>query len=312
MKIAFSCRCGQRLQAKDENRGKKVRCPSCHAIVLVPEADKLDSEVYSLAAASDRVAPGGEIFDRERPATSVRETSPRHTDRTLANESLNRAPAPEVDVGSTREGEDEGSSATRPYPLDDASPPPTFSPPPLPGESRPAREAIRPAVGDSKIRRLASRTLNVVGWICIAVAGLQFSVFVGSIVWSFKSGRDVVAHDARVLDLQRQITALEEKTLRKQAGLPAPGRFADQGIDAGGDVRPVQPAQPRRVDRDEEAREELQAELLRLRMSKPSEFTLTAALAMATGLAVLLFWLAATSGLLSGSLGCLLLRLTSR
>src|SRR5205807_2339280 len=129
-------------------------------------------------------------------------------------------------------------------------------------------------LGDSQIRRLASRALTAVGWLCIVVAGLQFSVFVGSIAWSFKSGRDVAAHDARVRETEEQITDLEEKNLRKPAGPLAQRPFVDEEVNARRDVRAVQPPQPGKVDPNDLARERLRDELLRLRMSKPSVFTL--------------------------------------
>ena len=179
MKIAFSCRCGQRMQAKDENSGKKVRCPSCNAIVLVPEADKFDSEVYSLAAASGRVVPGGKIVDRERSAASVRETSPRHTDRAIANEPFNGAPAAGVEVGSTREGEHEGPARHGRTHWTMQAHPRSFRRRHFRANRDRSGKRFGLSLEISKIRRLASRGLNVVGWICIAVAGLQSSVFVG-------------------------------------------------------------------------------------------------------------------------------------
>lgn len=311
MKIAFSCRCGQRLQVREENRGKRVRCPSCNAIVPVPEANPSNIEVYSLTTAPDGMPSGGEIADLERSGASVREISPQHTARSDSDRTFDGAPDPGTAVSSSP-AEDEGIQASQPCPLANGSPPEFIPPPPLPEESGSQRQATRPAIRDSRIRRLASRTLTIVGWLCIAVAGLQFSVFAGSIAWSFKCGRDVAAHEERVREVQNRINALDERILRKLAGPVGQRRPADDEVDTPGDVRPVQPPHPRMVDRDEEAGAKLRDELFRLRMSKPSEFTLSAAFAMATGFAALLFWLAATSGLISGSLGCLLLRLTSR
>ena len=71
-------------------------------------------------------------------------------------------------------------------------------------------------------------------------------------------------------------------------------------------ARPV--PQPR-IDPDEQARERLEVEKLRLRRLRPAEFTLQSALTMVTGFAILLFWLTATSGLLAGTIGCLFFRL---
>ncbi len=152
----------------------------------------------------------------------------------------------------------------------------------------------------------------VIGWLCIAAAGLQFSVFAGSLAWSIKVGRDVATYEARIHQVEQEITALDDKILRKLAPPSAQRGFADEVVAAPQDRGSAHRALPGRVNPDEATREKLREELFGLRLSKPSEFTMTAAFAMATGFAGLLFWLAATSGLLSGTAGCLLLRLTAR
>jgi hypothetical protein len=313
MKITFSCRCGQRLQAREENRGKKVRCPSCSAVVRIPEVDGSDAEIYALAARADGVVSGAVPGGPDHSAATVREPAPRQAHRLTADGSVEGAPDPAEVIGSTRVGEPESPGAPPPYSLEVGSSSWLYPPPPLPGESRsePLPPASRRVPGGSRIGRLASRTLTIIGWLCIAVAGVQFSVFAGSIAWSFKAGRDLAAHDARVRQVEKQIAALEERIVRRQAPPLAQRRLADDDVDARQNFHQARPVAPRRVAPDEEAREKLEEELLRLRMSKPSEFTLAAAFAMATGFAMLLFWLAGTSGLLACGLGCLLLRLTS-
>lgn len=37
--IRFVCECGRQLQARDDDVGKKAKCPSCHAILNVPATD---------------------------------------------------------------------------------------------------------------------------------------------------------------------------------------------------------------------------------------------------------------------------------
>ena len=130
---------------------------------------------------------------------------------------------------------------------------------------------------DSRVGRIASRTLAVIGWICIAVAGLQLSVFAGGLAWSFESGRDVASHAARIEQVEQEISALEEKLRMRQPRPVAQGEFAEKG-DPGQNVRQRGPIRPRIVDPDEAARETLHEQLFRLRMSKPSEFSLTASI----------------------------------
>src|SRR6516225_7069154 len=39
MTIAFSCECGQQLQAKEEHAGRRTRCPKCGRDVMIPSIE---------------------------------------------------------------------------------------------------------------------------------------------------------------------------------------------------------------------------------------------------------------------------------
>lgn len=43
--IRFRCECGRQLQARDEDIGKKARCPSCRRVMLVPAVDVPPADV---------------------------------------------------------------------------------------------------------------------------------------------------------------------------------------------------------------------------------------------------------------------------
>jgi len=38
MAIAFNCACGKHLKARDEFAGRKIKCPSCQTILVIPAA----------------------------------------------------------------------------------------------------------------------------------------------------------------------------------------------------------------------------------------------------------------------------------
>ncbi len=59
MPILVTCDCGTKLRAKDEQAGKKIRCPSCKEVMLVPTST-------SSAVSSSRRDPAE---DEERPAS---------------------------------------------------------------------------------------------------------------------------------------------------------------------------------------------------------------------------------------------------
>src|SRR5207249_1216109 len=36
MAIAFSCKCGKHLKARDEFAGRKIKCPGCQTVLVIP------------------------------------------------------------------------------------------------------------------------------------------------------------------------------------------------------------------------------------------------------------------------------------
>jgi len=49
MAIAFKCKCGRSMKVRDENAGKKVRCPDCGKGVRIPVLDPTtDDEIRAL------------------------------------------------------------------------------------------------------------------------------------------------------------------------------------------------------------------------------------------------------------------------
>lgn len=44
MPISVGCKCGRKFRVKDEAAGKKVRCPDCQKILLVPDPEDFESE----------------------------------------------------------------------------------------------------------------------------------------------------------------------------------------------------------------------------------------------------------------------------
>ena len=40
MPIVFHCPCGRRLRVRDENAGRRIRCPDCGEALRVPEAEE--------------------------------------------------------------------------------------------------------------------------------------------------------------------------------------------------------------------------------------------------------------------------------
>ncbi|MCA9092758.1 MAG: hypothetical protein KDA68_04690 [Planctomycetaceae bacterium] len=59
--IQFNCDCGQKLKVDDKYAGKKIRCPKCKAVALVPPDGDL-SDVMS-APLGDMKSPESEEFD---------------------------------------------------------------------------------------------------------------------------------------------------------------------------------------------------------------------------------------------------------
>ena len=60
----FYCsKCGQRLEAQDEWRGRKVQCPSCNSIIVIPEKEENQSE-FEATPSSPPQNPPEPSFDK--------------------------------------------------------------------------------------------------------------------------------------------------------------------------------------------------------------------------------------------------------
>lgn len=54
----FYCsKCGQRLEAQDEWRGRKVQCPSCNAVIAIPEEEENQSEFEATPSSTPQNPP---------------------------------------------------------------------------------------------------------------------------------------------------------------------------------------------------------------------------------------------------------------
>src|SRR4051794_7006330 len=60
--IRFVCECGRQLQARDDDLGKKARCPSCDRVMTVP------SEAVADVPRRKRSEAGREDYDYEDDA----------------------------------------------------------------------------------------------------------------------------------------------------------------------------------------------------------------------------------------------------
>src|SRR5688500_1038382 len=54
MAIAFSCPCGRKINAKDEQAGKRVKCPACQQPITIPNPST--AKTKSMAAAGAKPA----------------------------------------------------------------------------------------------------------------------------------------------------------------------------------------------------------------------------------------------------------------
>lgn len=61
--IQFTCECGQKLKVDDKFGGKKIRCPKCKAISLVPPDGDLSDIVSSSQPLPEMHAPDSEEYD---------------------------------------------------------------------------------------------------------------------------------------------------------------------------------------------------------------------------------------------------------
>lgn len=53
MAIRFACQCGKQLQAKDEFALRKMRCPACNTILVIPESSEGTAEVIASSVSSE-------------------------------------------------------------------------------------------------------------------------------------------------------------------------------------------------------------------------------------------------------------------
>lgn len=62
--IQFSCECGQKLKVDDKYAGKKIRCPKCKAVAMVPSEEEDFAQAVSASAATQRMrSPDSEEYD---------------------------------------------------------------------------------------------------------------------------------------------------------------------------------------------------------------------------------------------------------
>jgi prepilin-type processing-associated H-X9-DG protein len=61
--IRFVCECGRQLQAREDDVGKKAKCPSCNRIMTVPSADARPRRDRDRVRRDDRAAGRGDDFD---------------------------------------------------------------------------------------------------------------------------------------------------------------------------------------------------------------------------------------------------------
>ena len=66
MAILVTCSCGQQFQTKDENAGRRARCPDCGRELIVPKAgaefDDIDAELSTVPAATSGKAVASLVF----------------------------------------------------------------------------------------------------------------------------------------------------------------------------------------------------------------------------------------------------------
>ena len=62
--FTFNCpECDQPLEAQDEWRGRKVQCPSCNSIIVIPEKEENQSE-FEATPSSPSQNPPEPSFDK--------------------------------------------------------------------------------------------------------------------------------------------------------------------------------------------------------------------------------------------------------
>jgi hypothetical protein len=82
MPITVTCTCGQRLRAKDEDAGRRTKCPKCGGALVIPVPDSstiediVGSRDYQLPPEPEPTLP--EVVEQQPPA--VQETPPERRD----------------------------------------------------------------------------------------------------------------------------------------------------------------------------------------------------------------------------------------
>src|SRR5262245_570884 len=91
MPVTFACACGKQLRVADEHAGRRVKCPSCEAVVAVPAPDEVEESVEEDAIQAERRAPR-ESAPARRPRDEEDEERPRR--RRHEDEEEDEAPRP--------------------------------------------------------------------------------------------------------------------------------------------------------------------------------------------------------------------------
>src|SRR4051812_12544812 len=76
MPISFSCSCGKRLKVADNLVGKKVKCPGCQSVTLVPAQDGEDMPTASMKATKPSMPaakPGAKAPSKDSSAPAAKE-----------------------------------------------------------------------------------------------------------------------------------------------------------------------------------------------------------------------------------------------
>jgi biopolymer transport protein ExbD len=116
MSIEFLCQvCGRELKADERAIGRKVRCPDCATLLVIPDPAEYEQEQQADEA----------VVEESKPETLRQTTKPPSPDEPRQS----HAQQPEVDLGETAPMELED--------MQSSSPPPGTSPqPPAPGKKR--------------------------------------------------------------------------------------------------------------------------------------------------------------------------------
>jgi hypothetical protein len=58
--IVFSCGCGKQLRARDEFAGRKIKCPGCQAVLLIPAPADASAAAAAKPVSATQPLPDGE------------------------------------------------------------------------------------------------------------------------------------------------------------------------------------------------------------------------------------------------------------